>query len=141
MAKLTLEQLQRKMARWGPKGIAMIQDGMEQVGTEVNAHAIRHHLHGPKMPRGVTGGFSNSTLHSRVGMRQRLAVRAKKRGSRVTISVGTNLTNRGYSYPRAHEYGLGKMPERPWLRPSVKAKKKRLLAVIRKRYIEAYNAF
>jgi hypothetical protein len=138
MAKLTFEQYKRKMERWGPKGIAAVERGMEETAERVLAYAKSKHLH-KKMPRGVTGGFSGSTLGSKTGMRQRLTKKSEIRGTSVKIKVGTNLTNRGYSYARAHEYGLGRMPERPWLRPSVKAKQSLLLRNIKKAWVEAYG--
>lgn len=138
MATLTFEQFKKKMEAWGPRGQVVIRRSMEETAERVLAYAKSKHLH-KKMPRGVTGGFSGSTLGSKTGMRQRLTKKTTVRGTETTVKVGTNLTNRGYSYPRAHEYGLDKMPERPWLRPSVKKKQPLLLRNIKKAFVEAYN--
>jgi hypothetical protein len=73
---------------------------MEETAERVLAYAKSKHLH-KKMPRGVTGGFSGSTLGSKTGMRQRLTKKSEIRvhvGQETTVKVGTNLTNRGYSY-------------------------------------------
>lgn len=140
MAKKTLEQHNQDVKRWGPRGMQMLQEAMEKVGAEVLAYARKKHLHGPKMPRGVTGGFDGSTLGmvSR-DLSKRLSTKTKVKGTEVITEVGTNLTNRGYSYPRAHELGLGKMPERPWLRPSVKAKQDKLRTDIKEAWVMSYG--
>ncbi len=139
MAKKTLEQHKEDIKRWGPRGVQMVQDAMEKVGQEVIAYARKTHLHGPRMARNVTGGFSGSTLLSKAGLRQRLTVKSKVAGTKVVVAVGTNLKNRGYPYPRAHELGLGKMPERPWLRPSVKAKQDKLRTDIKEAWVMSYG--
>ena len=139
MAKLTLDQLKRKMERWGPKGKIAVQRAMEETAELVLAYARSKHLHGPRMPRNVPGGSKGGTLLSKTGMRHRLSKKSRVRGTSVEVKVGTNLTNRGYSYPRAHEKGLGKMPKREWLRPSVKAKQPLLLRNVKKAYVESYG--
>ena len=140
MAKLTLEQLKRKIERWGGvKGRLALMRGMEMVGEEVIAYARRTHLHGPRMPQGVSGGLYGSTLDSKTGMRHRITKKSKIIGTDITVSIGTNLTNAGVSYPRLHEYGIGKMPERPWLRPSVYKKRKRLMSEIKRQWVAAYG--
>ena len=134
-----MEQLEKRMKRWPKKGQKNLRFALRKAATEVNAYAIRNKLHGPKMPRNVSGGFDGSTLHSKTGMRHRLAYRLHSAPSRVSVAVGTNLTNRGYSYPRAHEYGLGRMPERPWLRPSIIKKLPRTKELILDAWMDAYG--
>ncbi len=140
MAKKTLEQHKKDVEHWGPRGVQMVQDAMEKVGQEVIAYARKTHLHGPKMPRGVSGGFEGSTLGVvSSDLRKRLTIKSSVKAAAVTVAVGTNLKNRGYPYPRAHELGLGKMPERPWLRPSVKAKQDKLRTDIKEAWVMSYG--
>ncbi len=142
MAKLTLDQLKRKIETWGPRGILAIRRGMEDTAVSILAYAISKKLSGPTMPRGVSGGFDGSTLGfgREPGLRTRLSQKTTVRGTEVTVKVGTNLKSaRGFPYPKRHEYGGGQIPERPWLRPSVKKKQPLLLRNIKKAFIEAYN--
>jgi len=97
------------------------------------------HLSGPRMPRGVGGGFDGSTLASKTGMIMRVHYVISESGGEIVGRVGTNLTNRGYAYPRAHEYGLDKMPERPWLRPAVAAHQQDLVDEIRNEVTALYE--
>ena len=141
MAQLTLEQLKAKVERWGgERGRLILLDHMEKVAEEAIAYSRRKHLSGgTPMPRGVTGGFDNSTLASKTGLRHRITKRGTTSGKTVTVKVGTDLNNKGVVYPRLHEYGIGKMPERPWLRPSIKAKQSRLLSEVKKAWVLAYD--
>ncbi len=142
MARKTIEQHQTDIKHWGPRGIRMLQSTMEKVGEEVLAYARREKLHGPAMPRGVSGGLKGSTLATRSGgLRRSLTKKSSVRGTEVKVEVGTNLTNKGHPYPRYHEYSSpgGMIPERPWLRPSVMAKQERLREEIKKTWVAAYG--
>lgn len=97
----------------------VVEKAMKRVAVIIIAESRRKHLSGPKMPRGVSGGFDNSTLASKHGLIMRITKQIQRIADAVVGRIGTNLTNKGYPYPRAHEYGLGKMPERPWLRPAI----------------------
>jgi len=96
-----------------------VERAMRRVAILMISDSRRKHLRGPKMPRGVSGGFDRSTLASKHGLIMRITARFTRTAIGVTGEIGTNLTNEGYSYPRAHEYGIGRMPERPWLRPAI----------------------
>ena len=138
MAKKTMEQHKRDVERWGPQGLRMVQFAMEKVGKEVLVYAQKNRLNAPA-PRGphsrILGEVSGNLIRS---LAEESAVQSSVKGSEVVIKVGTNLTNKGYSYPRKHEYGLG-VRERAWLRPSIKAKQSRLRTEIKKAWVMAYG--
>ncbi|KKL20301.1 hypothetical protein LCGC14_2456810 [marine sediment metagenome] len=139
MAKKTLEQHNQDVKRWGPRGMQMLQEAMEKVGAEVLGYARKKHLH-RRMPRNVTGGPDGSSLgvvSSRLW--DSLTTKTKVKGTEVITQVGTNVTHQGVSYPRLHEFGLGGMPERPWLRPSVRAKQDRLREEVKRAWVAAYG--
>ena len=145
MARISLDQHQAKNKAWVKAMPGTLQFRMEKVARIMLTTAQREHLHAADpMPRGVTGGFEHSTLSQQSSdlikhLALKSAVQSKKGKGKVTVKLGTNLTNRGYSYPRAHEYGLGKMPERPWLRPSIKKNKELLREEIKKGMVAAYG--
>ena len=136
--RITLEELERRFKAWPKKGRANLRVALKKAAVIIEGEAVKKHLH-EKMEPGQTGGFENSTLLSQTGMRHRLSHRLNVTSTRVTMAVGTNLTNRGYSYPRAHEYGLGRMPKRPWLRPSIKKKMPRTIELITEAWVKAYG--
>jgi hypothetical protein len=141
MGTMTMAQLEMAMKEAPEKMPLLIKAAMEKAATAMKAEARYKHLRGPKMPRGTTGGFDNSTLLSITGMKTRLASAVEIKGTSVEGWVGMNLTSRsGYPYPRAHEYGEGKMPERPWLRPSVYAKQELLAEEILQGVLNAYGS-
>ena len=140
MSRMSMAVWNRRIRRMATTMPDVVRNAYTRAAIIVIGHAQKHHLSGPKMPRGVSGGFSGSTLAVQsTELRNRLA---HKLGTttlgRVIIRVGTNVTSGGYSYPRAHEYGLGKMPERPFLRPSVDAKRNNTVKEIRNGVIQAY---
>ena len=145
MARINLEQHQAKNKAWIDNAPRTLQSRMEKVARIMLVTAQREHLHAAQpMPRGVTGGADNSVLSMQSGnmirsLATKSAVQTKTEKTKVVVKLGTNLTNRGYSYPRAHEYGLGKMPERPWLRPSIKKNQELLRTEIKQGMVAAYG--
>jgi hypothetical protein len=127
---MTLEEHQRSIEEFKRRLPDAQEKALRKAAILMVATSRRKHLSGPRMPRGVSGGFDGSTLASKTGMIMRIHYLLKRTGSEVTGQVGMNLTNRGYNYPAAHEYGKGRMPERPWLRPAVAAHQKELYELI-----------
>lgn len=139
MSRMTMAVWQRRIRRLSKRMPDVVEGAYIRAAAAVVGHAQKRHLRGPKMPRGVSGGFSGSTLSAPTRrLRGSLSQKVKVTADRVVARVGTNVTNRGYSYPRAHEFGLGKMPERPFLRPSVEAKRENTAEEIRDAVMTAY---
>ncbi len=136
MAKKTLEQHNQDVKRWGPRGMQMLQEAMEKVLREVIAYAQKNRL-SASAPRGLGSpilGVVSGDLRKRVASDSSVKIK----GTEVIGRFGTNLTNRGFSYPRKHEYGLG-VRERSWARTSVKEKQSRLREEVKRAWVAAYG--
>jgi len=132
--RMTMEQLQEKIQRWMRIAPQELKEALLKGAKLVTKEAQSVHLSGPKMPRGV-GDPIRATLAVRSGrLRRGIAERVTVTKDRVTAQVGTNV-----KYGRVHEKGLGKMPERPFLRPSVEEKKPRVMELILEGFMGAYN--
>ena len=140
--RMTMEQYEAKIKKWANKAPESLRLALEKAAGEIIVYAQGRKLRGPKMPRGVSGGFDGSTLAVGTGrLRGSLTKRVTVSGGRVVAQVGTNV-----KYAEIHEYGgrTGRnksveMPERPFLRPSVAAQKSRTLEIIGDAYIDAYR--
>ena len=140
--RMTMEQYEAKIKKWAKKAPESLRLALEKAAGEIIVYAQGRKLRGPKMPRGVPGGFDGSTLAAPTGrLRGSLTKRVTVSGGRVVAQVGTNV-----KYAAIHEYGgrTGRnksveMPERPFLRPSVAAQKSRTLEIIGDAYIDAYR--
>jgi hypothetical protein len=142
VGRFTLEAYERRLRRLSKEMPEVVESAMIRAAMAVIAHSRKRHLSGPRMPRGVGGGLGGSTLavgSGSAGLRSSLAYKVKVEPGRVEARVGTNKTNQGYSYPRAHEYGLGQMPERPFLRPSVQSKRQNTVDEISRAQMAAYK--
>lgn len=139
MAQYTMEQYAVKMKDWMRKGPRAAMLALRKEMMQVVGYAQEMHLSGPKMARGM-GHPTLATLAAPTG---------RLRGS-VTIdpphmSHGSILTGIGSNVPygRVHELGLVvlgvKMPERPWARPSIEARRKFIVKALLKAYMRAHR--
>jgi len=142
--RMTMEQLQEKIQRWMRIAPQALKEALLKGAKLVTKEAQSVHLSGPIMPRGI-GHPTRATLGSGKGKRRPFRLR-KSINERVTVSkdkvtaqVGTNVTNKGFSYPRLHEEGGSHHPARPFLRPSVDVKKPRVMELILDAMMGAYN--
>ena len=136
--RMTMEQLQAKIQRWMRIAPQELKEALTKGAKLATKEAQSAHLSGPKMPRGV-GDPTRATLAVKTGrLRRSITERVTVTKDRVTAQVGTNV-----KYGRIHEYGLEvrgrKMPERPFLRPSVEEKKPRIMELILDAMMGAYN--
>lgn len=156
--RYTPEQYEKKLKTWAKNSPEAIERGLNKAATEIIGTARTQHLSGPKMAWGKTGGFLRSTLAAPTGtLKGSLAKRVSVTAGKIIAQVGSNL-----KYARIHEYGgtimakgsgrlhfvvngihytpkSVKIPERPYLRPSVDSQRKRTLQIISEEYIGAYN--
>jgi HK97 gp10 family phage protein len=136
-----VDALRKKLERWvkiAPNEVKKVLGlGAEMVREE----AQRHHLSGPRMPRGV-GDMMNATLakvshrlHDSINYR----VTALENG-KFSAVVGTNVRSAdGRAYGRDHELGLNGMPARPFLRPSLEKKRPAVFKMIEEAFIKSYG--
>ena len=136
--RMSMEQLQEKIQRWMRIAPEQLKKALLKGAKVVTKEVQSKHLSGPKMPRGV-GDPTRATLAVQSGrLRRSQTERVTVSKDRVIAQVGTNVP-----YGRAHEKGLTvmgkKMPERPFLRPSVEEKKPRVMELILDGFMEAYK--
>ena len=139
MATLTMPQLQDKMSKWLAKGTRAAKTALRREMMSVVAYAQDMHLSGPKMTRGV----GHPTLATLAAPHNRL--RGSVDYEKPHMSHGSIITGIGtvVPYGRAHEFGLMsggvKMPERPWARPSIEARRKFIVSALLKAYMKSYR--
>jgi len=136
--RMSMEQLQDKIQRWMRIAPQALKEALLKGAKLVTKEAQSAHLSGPKMPRGL-GNPTRATLAAPSGrLRRSINERVQVSKDRVIARVGTNVI-----YGKVHEKGLEvrghKMPERPFLRPSIEEKKQRIMEIIIDGFMEAYN--
>jgi len=136
--RMSMEQLQDKVQRWMRIAPQQLKEALLKGAKLVTKEAQSKHLSGPKMPRGV-GDLTNATLAVQSGrLRRSINENVEVSKNRVIARVGSNVI-----YAKVHEKGLTvrghKMPERPFLRPSLEVKKPRVMEMILDSFMEAYK--
>lgn len=157
MATLTFEQWAKKLEKWNKAQLDAVRIALK-TGTEiVRAEAIRNHLSGPKMPRGV-GSPNTATLARGTGdLAGSINTKVAVAGTKLQASVLTNLkyarihSKGGTIVPvraRALKFKIGNqwiaakrvtIPARPFLEPSLDAKRNEVDRIIANRIVEAYK--
>ena len=136
MAKLTMDQFQRKVRRWRRKFPDAIREALERGGERILHEVHTKHLSGPKIPRGE-GHPTNATLQPQSGrLKTSVHYRVRSTSRETSLTVGTNVI-----YAGVHEHGYKKrnIPARPFLQPSVDAKRDAILDDVSESIVAAYN--
>lgn len=132
-SQISFEDWAKKLARWSVTGSQQVKLVLQQAGELVRREAQASHLSGPKMPRGV-GDSTGGTLAVQTGtLRRSITIRVSVSPGDITAEVGTSIP-----YGRVHELGL-KMPERPFLRPSLNKEHGQIFNMIRDAWFKAYG--
>lgn len=155
--RLTMEQFQRKVQTWHRRAPETLRLGLTEAAIIVTKEVRDKHLGGPKMARG-RGSSTSATLAPVSGkLLASVGYRVSVTGDRIKAEVGTNL-----KYARIHEYGgiikpvkgkflkfeIGgrtifakqvKIPARPFLRPSVKAKRPEVVRILADHFMRSYD--
>lgn len=136
MAKLTFKQFQQKVNRWAKENPKAVEEALAAGALMVSGEAVEKHLSGPTS---AGGGFFGESLS--VGKRKGLGGTLRrsiseriKGGKNPSATVGTNVV-----YAPIHEYGLGRMPQRPFLRPSLEKRRKDVMELILRKIMEAFR--
>jgi phage gpG-like protein len=130
MATYSAEEFQKKMQTFVKRNPKVVVKAIDIEAMEVRNHAVKNHLSGPKMPKGV-GSESKGTLQPRSGnLRNRMSHRVKLAGNKITGQIFNMMV-----YAAVHEYGYPKrkIPERSYARASLKARQKEIPENILKR--------
>jgi phage gpG-like protein len=134
VSTITLDELHAKLMRWSVLMPEACKKALTEGAELVRREAQASHLSGPKMPRGV-GDDQDATLAVRTGfLRRSISRTVDVHPGEVSAFVGTPLW-----YGRVHELGLGKMPRRSFLRPSLEFKHDVVFEMLRKRFFESYQ--
>lgn len=158
MAKQSLEEFNKKLKRWMRAMPKEVEISVKRGADFVIAYIQKEHLSGPKMPRGV-GHASKATLAVGKGDRLRKAInkRVSVTARRITALIGVKL-----KYGPIHEFGgiirpkrfkflhwkdetgehfakKVKIPARPYLRPSIREKRKDVMVEILEGAMRSYR--
>lgn len=130
-----LEDLKNKMMRWAAVAPEEVKKALK-VGAEIVRREVQEkHFFKPKMPRGQ-GGTDYAWLATTGSWRLRnsIALSVTAQTGDISAQVGTNIP-----YAKQHEFGLGKMPERPFLRPSLRKKHQEVFNYLREAFLKSYG--
>ena len=141
MAEYTMKQYKDKIDRWIKDYPKEAEKTLKTAAEIVYGEVQKSHLSGPKMGVGE-GSETHGTLQPRSGnLRSSITTKVNREGNKMEAAVGT--FKRTLPYARIHEYGgiIGrrKMPERSYLRSSLKAKKRTILRMILDAIKRSYN--
>jgi len=131
MAKLTLNQFQKKVNRWAKENPEAVEEALAAGAEMVRGEAVEKHLSGPTSGG---GGFHGESLRVRSGTLRNSVTSRVKGGATPSAKVATNVV-----YAAAHEYGTPKMPRRPFLRPSLEEKRKDVMELILRKIMETFR--
>lgn len=134
--RYTPKQFQAKLARVGRRLPGVVKNALYRAGEKVRNEAIDKHLSGPTST--VTGeGALNASLSRQSGdLAGKLRTRVRG-GSKPNARVASPMR-----YATYHEEGSpgGKIPPRPFLKPSLQQKKPEIMDDLLKEVVEAYKA-
>jgi HK97 gp10 family phage protein len=130
-----LEVLKNKMMRWATVAPAEVKKALKVGAEMVRREAQEKHFRKPKMPRGE-GGIDDAWLGTTGAWRLRnsIALSVTADPGKISATVGTNVP-----YARQHEFGIGRMPERPFLRPSLRKKHQEVFNYLREAFLKSYG--
>jgi len=136
MATLTMDQFEKKLKRFGKDHPDLLKNVLRKGAETVRLEAVRNHLSGPKMSKG-RGSLKNATLARRSGdLAGSINTKVVASNKKQSAKVSTNMV-----YARIHEKGdkTKGMPKRPYLEPSLQAKRKQIVDDILKAMIRGYK--
>ena len=135
MAKLTLGQLQKKIERWMRTAPTQLEKYLRKGAMLATREIKERHLTGPRMAPGVGHLWQATLAVGKTGnLRRSITERVSVTRTSAVARVGSNVF-----YGRIHEYGLGPMPERPFVRPSVENKRPKIMDLLLKGMMEGYD--
>lgn len=129
-----LKEFEQKLMRWSVLMPKETEKALRLGGELVRREVQEEHLSGPPMTRGV-GDYLNATLAAQTGtLRRSIALRIRVASGDISAEIGTTVP-----YGKKHELGLDRMPERPFLRPSIEKKRSEMVRLIEKHVMSAYG--
>jgi len=138
---MTMEQFQKKIKRWAKNEPRTLEAALRTAAEIVRRETVQQHLSGPKMKKGV-GSAKHATLARHSGdLAGSISTKVSVTKSKQMAQIGTLSGKVGtvMKYAHRHEEGTFGMPKRPFLHPSLEAKREKILQVILSRMMEAYK--
>ena len=136
MATYTAAEYKRKLDRWLRTLGSDVEEAMQKAAEVVRREVLMGHLSGPRMAKG-RGSKTRATLARVTGdLAGSIRAYTDRTGSRIRGFVGT-----GVVYAAVHEFGYPPrgIPERSYLRSSLKTKQKDVLRVLLKGVMDSYK--
>lgn len=150
MSVITLEELRDKLTRWSVVAPQACKKALTEGAETVRREVQEKHLSGPRMPRGV-GDPTDATLQPISNtLRRSITKEVTVKPGEVSAIIGTNVV-----YAARHEFGYesytkisrgfgtylrkGTTPARPFMRPSLAAKREEVFQKLRVRLFESYK--
>lgn len=134
MATLTMKQFEKKIKYWAKHEPSILEKALKTAAEIVRGEAVQKHLSGPKMAKGK-GSLKNATLARHSGdLAGSINTKVSVTKRRQSAQVGTSI-----KYAHRHEAGTFGMPKRPFLSPSLEAKRQKILDIILDQLIEGYK--
>jgi hypothetical protein len=133
MAEMSMEEFRDKLERWSTKFPEAAQKYLKRSAEVVREETVIKHLSGPRMPRGATS-LKNATLGRVSGdLANSITTSVKRRGGGYIAEIG-NLR-----MPLKYAYQWEKQRGRPFLLPSIEAKRGDIIKMLTKAIKESYN--
>ena len=127
---------EKKLKKWEKDFPNDMVKALGQAAEEVRKEVLTKHLNGLKMPSGV-GSESHATLGIKTGkLRSSISEKVFRTAGGIKAWVGTFISPTDYA--KKHEFGIG-VPKRPFLSPSLKAKRKWIVNHLQKKMMESYK--
>ena len=136
MAKLTMEQYERKLKRWQKRFPDDLKKVLARGGEKIISVIHREHLSGPYMGKGRTSE-TRATLAVRSGrLKNSVNRKVRVKSGDISLKVGTNVV-----YAGVHEHGwrLRNIPKRAYLWPSVQKKRPEILDDLAEGMVGSYD--
>jgi len=146
-----VEELQRKILRWSRVAPGELRKALENSAVLIQREAQEKHFRLPKMDRGIghptmawlgtsaayakkgKAGKNTKGRHQWWRLRNSITRKVIAEPGRFYAIVGTNIW-----YGRKHEFGIG-VPYRPFLRPSLEAKRPQAFDMLEKALMKSYG--
>ena len=133
----SMAEFEKKLKRWEKDFPDDMVKAMGQASEAVRTEVLTKHLNGFKMAKGV-GSDTSATLGIKTGrLRASIAQKVYKSVAGIKAYIGTFISPTKYA--KYHEYGTKIHPKRPFLEPSLQAKKKKIVQILQDAMKRSYD--
>lgn len=133
----SMADFEKKLKRWEKDYPKDMEKAMGIAGEEVVTETVSKHLNGPKMAKGI-GNDRHATLQPRSGDLKKSIIQKVYRTSSGIVALVGNFLN-PLRYAKYHEYGSSIHPKRPFLKPSLHAKRRKIVSILKEAMMRSYD--